>query len=89
MGSEDPFFVRKKAYNDKEVITLKKADNQVIVIFGNNNKVSIGGGRSHFSLITFIALAIIAVVVVLAIWLCCPDLLADFVRWLISNVIGG
>ena len=68
---------------------MKKADNQVIVIFGNNNKVSIGGGCPHFSLIAFIALVIIAVVVVLTIWLCCPDLLADFVRWLISNVIGG
>ena len=36
-----------------------------------------------------IAIAAIVVAAVLAVSLCCPELLADFVRWIISAVIGG
>jgi hypothetical protein len=60
---------------------MKNADKPGVVIFGNNNKVSFGGKDALPTAIIILAVAI----VVLAISLCCPELLADFVRWIIST----
>ena len=66
---------------------MKKADKpDVVIISGNHNKVSFGGEPSFLPL-AIVALAI--AMVVLAISLCCPDLLADFVRWMISIAINS
>ncbi len=66
---------------------MKKADKpDVVIIEGDNNKVSFGGGK------TFLPLAIIVLaiaMVVLAISHCCPELLADFVRWMIGAAINS
>jgi len=66
---------------------VKKADKpNVFVIEGDHNKVSFGGGKS------FLALAIVVLaiaLVVLAISHCCPELLADFVRWMIGIAINS
>ena len=68
-------------------ITVKKADKpDVVIISGNHNKVSFGGKPSFLPL-AIVALAI--AMVVLAISLCCPDSLADFVRWMISIAINS
>ena len=68
---------------------MKKADkpNFVIIIYGDNNQVSFGGGQPHIP-----ANAIIIVLIafaVLIVSLCCPDLLADFVRWIIGKAINS
>lgn len=66
---------------------MKKADwPSVIIITGDNNKVSFGGTRSC---IPAIVICFIIAVAVLAVSLCCPDLLADFVRWMIGKVINS
>lgn len=66
---------------------MKKADKpDVVIIVGDNNKVSFGRGHS------FLSLAIVSLtiaLVVLAISLCCPELLADFVRWMIGIAINS
>ncbi len=66
---------------------MKKADKpDVVFIEGDHNKVSFGGGKS------FLALAIVVLaiaLVVLAISHCCPELLADFVRWIIGIAINS
>ena len=66
---------------------MKKADKPSVVIniYGDNNKVSYGGKRSHLPVIAIIVVAM----AVLAISLCCPDLLADFVRWIIGKAINS
>jgi len=65
---------------------VKKADMPyAITIKGDNNKVSFGG--KSFLPIAIVVLAI--AVVVLAISLCCPELLADFVRWMIGTAIDS
>ena len=68
-------------------IAVKKTDKpDVVIIKGDNNKVSFGGGKSFLSL----AIVVLAIaMVVLAISLCCPELLADFVRWMISIAINS
>jgi hypothetical protein len=67
---------------------VKKADMpSVIIIFGDNNKVSLGGTRSHLPAIV-IGLGLIAIAV-LTVSLCCPDLLADFVRWIVGKAINS
>lgn len=59
-----------------------KTDNPIVVInVGDNNKVSFGGKGIPKAIA--IALVLIAIVV-LAVSLCCPDLLADFIRWIVS-----
>lgn len=66
---------------------MKKTDKpEVVIIKGDNNKVSFGGGKSFLSL----AIVVLAIaMVVLAISLCCPESLADFVRWMISIAINS
>lgn len=66
---------------------MKKADlPKVVIINGDNNKVSFGGGKTFFLL----AIATLAIaMVVLAISLCCPELLADFVRCMIGIAIDS
>jgi hypothetical protein len=70
----------------KEVKTVKKADMPYVVhINGNNNKVFIGG--KNFLPLAIVALAI--AIVVLAISHCCPELLANFVRWMIGIAVNS
>jgi tetrahydromethanopterin S-methyltransferase subunit C len=69
---------------------VKKADKpNVVIIYGDNNKVSYGGTGSQIPAIAIIAFGFLIAIAVLAVSLCCPDLLAEFVRWIISKVIGG
>ena len=76
------------ANNNKEVKTVRKADKPYVVIIGDNNKVSLGGKIFPPIAIAMITLGSLAIVV-LAISLCCPELLADFVRWIISMTVSG
>lgn len=66
---------------------MKKADKQSVVINinGDNNRVSFDRKRSRLPVIAITVMA----VAVLATLLCCPDLLADVVRWIISTVINS
>ena len=72
---------------------MKKADNPVVIINGDNNdvevKVNVTNTSSNTPAAIAIALGVIAGAAVLAVSQCCPELLADFVRWLISTAIGG
>ena len=81
------------ANNNKEVNSVKKADKPNIVIIntnGDNNKVSLNETRSHSSAVAIgvIIVALIAVAV-LAVSCCCPELLPDFVRWIIGKVVNS
>ena len=67
---------------------MKKADKPAVVINGNNNKVSIGGTNLLPIAIVAFALGALAIVV-LAISLCCPELLADFIRWIVGTAINS
>ena len=66
---------------------MKKADKpEIVIIEGDNNKVSFSGGKSFLPL----AIVVLAIaMVVLAISHCCPELLADFVRWMIGIAINS
>lgn len=68
---------------------MNKADkpNVVVNIYGDNNKVTLGGSRSHLpaTVICLVALTI----AVLIVSHCCPDLLADFVRWIIGKAVNS
>lgn len=65
---------------------MKKTDKpSVVTINGDNNGVFFGGGAPISVAIVVFAIAI----VVLAISLSCPELLADFVRWIIGEAISG
>lgn len=67
---------------------MKNADKPKVVvnITGDNNKVFLGGKRSHpFA----IAASILVAAAVLAVSLCCPELLADFVRLIVSTAFGN
>lgn len=79
-----------RAKNNKGGEFVKKTDNKVVVN-GNNNHVEIK--ITEYPLKTpvaiVIAIATIMVVAVLAVSLCCPELLADFVRWIISVAVGS
>lgn len=68
---------------------MKKADDRVIIINGDNNKVTLGESKSHLPAAIAIALGVFAGAVVLAVSHCCPELLADFVRWLVCIAIGS
>ena len=67
---------------------MKKADKPVIIINGDNNKISLGEKGSHLSAAIAIALGVVVGAAILAVSHCCPELLADFVRWLIG-AFGG
>ena len=68
---------------------MKKTDNHVVIINGDNNKVTFGESKSHLPAAIAIALGVFAGAAVLAVSLCCPELLADFVRWMIGMAIGS
>ena len=72
---------------------MKKSDNPVVIINGNDNsvevKVNVTETPSRTPAAIVIALSVIIVVAILAVSQCCPELLADFVRWIISIAIGG
>lgn len=68
---------------------MKKTDNPVIIINGDNNKVIFGESKSHLPAAIAIALGAVVGAVVLAVSHCCPELLADFVRWIISIAINS
>ena len=68
---------------------MKKADNRVIIINGDNNKLNFGERKSRLPAAIAIALGIFAGAAVLAVSHCCPELLADFVRWIIGTTTGG
>ncbi|HIV20488.1 MAG TPA: hypothetical protein IAC81_00735 [Candidatus Scatomorpha stercorigallinarum] len=82
------------ANNNKEVNSVKKADKPSVVIninvYGDNNKVSLNETRSHVLAVAIgvIIVALIAVAV-LAVSCCCPELLPDFVRWIIGKVVNS
>lgn len=67
---------------------MKKADKPYIIVVGNNNKVYYSTASSVKLAVT-IALSVIIVVAVLTVAFCCPDLFADFVRWIISKLISN
>lgn len=79
------------ANNNKGGEFVKKADNPVVIVKGDNNevKVSVTNTSSNTPAAIAIALGVFAGAAVLAVSLCCPELLADFVRWLISTAISG
>lgn len=81
------------ANNNKGGEFVKKADNPVVIVKGDNNdvevKVTVTETSSNTPAAIAIALGVFAGAAVLAVSLCCPELLADFVRWLISAAIGG
>lgn len=81
------------ANNNKGGEFVKRADNPVVIVKGDNNevevKVNVTNTSSNTPAAIAIALGVFAGAAVLAVSLCCPELLADFVRWLISTAIGG
>ncbi len=72
---------------------MKKADNPVVIINGNNNevevKVTVTETSSQKPAAVIIAIAVIVAATVLAVSQCCPDLLADLVRWIVSVAVGS
>lgn len=77
-----------RANNNKGGEFVKKADNPVIIINGDNNKVTLGESKSHLPAAIAIALGVFAGAAVLAVSHCCPELLADFVRWIVSVAVN-
>ncbi len=59
----------------------------IINIHGDDNKVSVNETRSHTPVAIIIVLMVVATV--LAVSLCCPELLPDFVRWIIGKVVNS
>ena len=78
-----------RANNNKGGEFVKKADNPVIIINGDNNKVTLGESKSHLPAAIAIALGVFAGAAVLAVSYCCPELLADFVRWIVSVAVNS
>ena len=73
---------------------MKKTDKPSIVInvnvYGDNNKVSLNETRSHSSAVVIgVIIVALVVVAVLAVSCCCPELLSDFVRWIIGKVVNS
>lgn len=79
------------ANNNKGGEFVKKTDMPVVIVNGNNNKVKVKV-TSEASSKTLFAIAIVLFLIalaVLAVLFCCPELLPDFVRWIISVAIGS
>ncbi len=72
---------------------MKRTDNPVVIINGNNNdvdvKVIVTETPSKTPVAVVIAIAAIVVASVLAVSFCCPELLTDFVRLIISLAVGS
>lgn len=74
-----------RANNNKEVNCLRRANRPVVYISGDNNKVNVNYGEKYSCrTAVIIALSVIIGAIVLAVSLCCPELLAEFVRSIIS-----
>ena len=72
---------------------MNKAEKKhtIIVVYGNNNRVSLNETRAHFPAIavnTTICVLLIAVAI-LTVFFCCPDRFPDFVRFIIGKVIDN
>jgi len=71
---------------------VKKTDKPtaVIIICGDNNKVSVNETRSHIHAVVIgvIIVALIATAV-LAVSYCCPEQLSDFVCYIIGKVVNS
>lgn len=72
----------------KEVKIMKNAGKTVIIINGDNNTVNIGETKSRRPVVLAIIICLVVVASALIVSHCCPELLAAFVRWIISTVIG-
>lgn len=72
---------------------MRKTDKHVVIVNGNDNnvevKVNVTEAPSKNPAAIVIALSVITVAAILAVSQCCPELLADFVRWIISIAISG
>ena len=80
------------ANNNKEVNSVKKTDEPSIVVhvYGDNNKVYLNETSSHVPAIAIGAIVVaLFAVAVLAVSCCCPELLPDFVRWIIGKVVNS
>ena len=81
------------ANNNKGGEFVKKADIPVVNINGDNNNVEVNVTVTETSTNTpaaiVIALGVFTGAAVLAVSQCCPELLADFVRWILSVAVGG
>lgn len=82
-----------RANNNKGGEFVKKTDNPVVIVNGNNNDVDVNVNiieiPSKKPVAIVITIAVIVVVAVLAVSFCCPELLADFVRWIVSVAVGS
>ena len=67
---------------------MKRTDKPFIFIIGDNNKVNFCSGRKKIlPLVIALAVSIAITITVLVISLRCPELLADFIRWIIRTAI--
>lgn len=67
---------------------MKMADKLNVVIKGNNNNVSIG--RTNLLPIAIVIFVIGALAIaVLIVSLCCPEMLADFVRLIVGIAVNS
>jgi hypothetical protein len=73
----------------KEVKIMKNAGKTVIIVNGDNNTVNIGEPKSRRPVVLTIIICVVIVASALIVSLCCPELLDEFVRWIIRIAIGG
>ena len=69
---------------------MKNADkpSAVVIIYGDNNKVSLN--ETHVPAVAIgMIFAVLIVVAVLAVSYYCPELLPDVVRWIIGKVVSS
>lgn len=74
--------------NNKGGEFVKKANKPVVNVNGNNNNVEVNININMPSS-KLTATVIVMIVAILVVSYCCPELRTDFVRWIISTVIGG
>ncbi len=68
---------------------MKKTDKVIIVINGDNNKISLGESKLNLTNAITLVFASLIVIAILVVSYCCPEKLADLVRWIISIAIDG
>ena len=69
---------------------MKRTDRPAVNIIGDNNEVNVSLGKTNaYRIAIIIALGLIGGAVILAVSHCCPELLAEFVRSVISLAGGG
>ena len=67
---------------------MKNAGKTIIIINGDNNTVNFGEPKSRRPVVLAIIAGVVIIASALIVSRCCPELLAAFVRWIISTVIG-